>query len=90
MVSHHTSTLVEPLLKHPSYHGRQLSVDCGVSSSKGGHLLMSETGPSLKCVMWWQMAAKANKPTMAPPNLTASAVQHVTIGSSSAMHWWHH
>jgi len=43
---------------------------------------------SLYFLMWWQMTAKSNKPTMAQPNLMESAL-HGTIGSGGAMRWWH-
>jgi len=67
------STLVEHLLKHPSCRGRQLSVDCCVSSSNRGHL-WPETGASLNFLMWRQMAVKANEFTMVPPNPMASVL----------------
>ena len=69
------------------YRCRQLWVDCCVSSSNGGHL-RPRPHLSLYFSMGCISAPQTGEPTAALPNPMARAL-HGTIGSGSAMIWWH-
>jgi hypothetical protein len=76
-----------PPLQHPSKHGRQLLVDCYLSSSIGGHL-RPEPGVSLHYLMCLHLAPQTGEPAIAPPNPTTGALRG-TIGSRGAIGWGH-
>ncbi len=76
-----------PPLQHPSERGRQLLVDCCLSSSNGGHL-RPEPGVSLYFLMCLHFAPQTGKPAIEPPNPTTGALRG-TIGSCGAIGWGH-
>jgi hypothetical protein len=76
-----------PPLQHPSERGRQLLVDCCLSSSNGGHL-RPEPDVSLYFLMSLHLAPQTGKPAIAPPNLTTGALRG-TIGSRGTLGWGH-
>jgi hypothetical protein len=76
-----------PPLQHPSEHGRQLLVDCCLSSSNGGQL-RPEPGVSLYFLMCLHLAPQTGKLAIAPPNPTTGALRW-TIGSRGAIGWGH-
>ncbi len=76
-----------PPLQHPSEQGRQLLVDCCLSSLNGGHL-RPEPGVSLNFLMCLHLVPQTDKPAIAPPNPTTGALRG-TIGSSGAIGWGH-
>jgi hypothetical protein len=76
-----------PPLQHPSERGRQLLVDCCLSSLNGGHLRL-EPGVSLYFLMCLHLAPQTGEPAIAPPNSTTGALRG-TIGSRGAIGWGH-
>ncbi len=76
-----------PPLQHPSERGRQLLVDCCLSSSNGGHL-RPEPGVSLYFLVRLHLAPQTGKPAIVPPNPITGALRG-TIGSRGAIGWGH-
>ncbi len=76
-----------PPLQHPYERGRQLLVDCCLSSLNGDHL-RPEPGVSLYFFNCVHLAPQTGKPAIAPPNPTAGALRG-TIGSRGAIGWGH-
>ncbi len=76
-----------PPLRHPSKRGRQLLVDCCLSSSNGGHL-RPEPGVSLYFLMCLHLVPQTGKPAIVLPNPTTGALRG-TIGSCGAIGWGH-
>jgi hypothetical protein len=72
-----------PPLQYPSERGRQLLVDCCLSSLNGGHL-RPEPGVSLYFLMCLHLAPQTGEPAIAPPNPTTGALRG-TIGSRGAI-----
>ncbi len=76
-----------PPLQHPSKRGRQLLVDCCLSSLNGSHL-RPESGVSLYFLMCLHLAPQTGEAAIAPPNPTTGAMRG-TIGSRGAIGWGH-
>jgi hypothetical protein len=76
-----------PPLQHPSERGRQLLVDCCLSSSNGGQL-RPEPCVSLYFLMCLHLAPQIGNPAIAPPNPTTGALRG-TRGSRGAIGWGH-
>ncbi len=76
-----------PPLQHPSKCGRQLLVDCCLSSLNGGQL-RPEPGVSLYFLTCLHLAPQTGKPAIAPPNPATGALRG-TRGSRGAIKWGH-